>query len=89
MVAYFDPAADGTVNNVRIGVIGAGPTPCRIKAAEQALDGHPITDDNIKAACTLARDAVDPPEDIHASPAYRRALTATLLERCLRHAAKI
>jgi CO/xanthine dehydrogenase FAD-binding subunit len=31
-------------------------------------------------------EAVDPPEDLHATAAYRRALAATLTERALKSA---
>jgi CO/xanthine dehydrogenase FAD-binding subunit len=40
-----------------------------------------------EAAETSAR-TVDPPEDLHAPAAYRRALVATLIERGLRSAAQ-
>ncbi|MGE3709291.1 MAG: xanthine dehydrogenase family protein subunit M, partial [Hyphomicrobiaceae bacterium] len=86
---HYDPAADGTAKDVRIGVIGAHMRPIRLKAAECALEGNAVNKDTIAAACAAARDAIEPAEDIHASPAYRRALTATLLERGLRRAAGI
>jgi CO/xanthine dehydrogenase FAD-binding subunit len=41
----------------------------------------------IAAAAEAASQAVDPPDDIHAPTAYRRALVGTLLERALQRAA--
>jgi aerobic carbon-monoxide dehydrogenase medium subunit len=37
----------------------------------------------IRRAADVARDAVDPPDDIHAESAYRRELIGVLLERVL------
>ncbi len=86
---HYDQAADGTASGVRIGAIGANPTPLRLTAAEQAVEGRHIDPTTIAAAAAAARAAVDPPEDIHATPAYRRALTATMLERALQQAAAL
>jgi len=42
----------------------------------------------IREAAAAAAQAVDPPEDLHAGAAYRRALVATLVERGLRAASQ-
>jgi aerobic carbon-monoxide dehydrogenase medium subunit len=65
-------------------VVGFGATemPVRIGAVEAFLrGGQPAA-----VACEVARvasDAVAPVGDIHASPAYRRSLFGTLVERAL------
>jgi CO/xanthine dehydrogenase FAD-binding subunit len=45
-----------------------------------------VTDASAREAGALAAEAVDPPGSIHASPAYLRALTGTLVERALHRA---
>ena len=45
--------------------------------------GTPLTDEAAREAGRLAAGAVDPPGSIHASAAYLRHLTGTLVERAL------
>ncbi|MFQ5680365.1 MAG: xanthine dehydrogenase family protein subunit M, partial [Gemmatimonadota bacterium] len=40
----------------------------------------------IRAAAQAAAEELDPPEDIHASPGYRRQLARVLTDRALRRA---
>jgi len=82
-VAAFYDLKDGKASNTHIGVIGACHRPHRLSEAEAALDGRVVNDASIAAAVAAARKAVDPPSDLHASAAYRRALVGTLLERVL------
>ena len=82
-VAAFYDVQDGKAQNAHIGVIGACQRPHRIAAAEAALNGRKVDAAAIAAACAAAERAVQPPHDLHASAAYRRALVATLLERAL------
>jgi len=79
---HYDPDGDAACD-MHIGVIGACDRPHRLAAAEAALEGRPIDDETIAVACAAARDEVSPPDDMHADAEYRRALTATLLERAL------
>src|ERR687894_570383 len=87
VAAYYAEDDKGRARDAHIGVIGAADTPLRLAAAEQALNGRAIDDGAIAAAAQAASAAVDPPDDIHAPAAYRRALVGTLLERALRRAA--
>ena len=87
VAAYYDADESGVARNTHIGVIGAGDTPLRITAAEQALNGRAVDEAAIAAAAKTASEAIDPPDDIHAPAAYRRALVGTLLERALTRAA--
>src|SRR5262245_39300158 len=59
--------------NVRVGAIGIGDRPMRLKPAERALEGGVITDAAIAGCAAAASSAVDPPDDIHASGDYRKA----------------
>ncbi len=51
------------------------------------LNGATVDAATIAAAAAAARAAVDPPDDIHAGGAYRRALIGTMVERALTSAA--
>src|SRR3984893_6812546 len=83
---FYDEDQDGRVRNVHVGVIGACNRPQRLTEVETMLNGHPIDDELIRQAAAIAAQTVDPPEDLHAGAAYRRALVATLVERGLRAA---
>jgi carbon-monoxide dehydrogenase medium subunit len=87
VAVFYDQDETGRARNARVGVIGAADTPIRVAAAEQALNGKAVDDATIAAAAAAASDAVDPPDDIHAPAAYRRALVGTLVERALQRAA--
>lgn len=84
VAAFYDQDPSGRATNAHIGVLGACHKPHRIAAAESALNGRALDDATIQDACRAAGEAVDPPEDLHASAAYRRSLVETLLERALR-----
>ena len=84
IAAYYD-LENGRALGAHIGVIGACARPHRLPEAEAALNGRVVDEAAILAAARAA--AVDPPDDLHASAAYRRALVETLIERALRRAA--
>ena len=83
---WYDEDARGYVCDAHVGVIGACDRPHRLPAVEAMLNGATIGDELIREAAALAAQAVEPPEDLHADAAYRRALVATLVERALRAA---
>jgi carbon-monoxide dehydrogenase medium subunit len=83
---FYDEDKDGRVRDAHVGVIGACNRPQRLTEVETMLNGHPIDDELIRQAAATAAQTVDPPEDLHAGAAYRRALVATLVERGLRAA---
>jgi carbon-monoxide dehydrogenase medium subunit len=84
---FYDEDAGGRARNAHVGVFGACSRPHRIGPAEAALDGGILDEATVGAAAQAAAAAVDPPDDLHAGAAYRRALVATLVERALRAAA--
>jgi aerobic carbon-monoxide dehydrogenase medium subunit len=86
-IALFYDQEGGRTKNAHIAVIGASSRPCRLSGAEAALNGRQLDEAAILAAARAAAAEVDPPEDLHASAAYRRALVETLTERALRQAA--
>jgi aerobic carbon-monoxide dehydrogenase medium subunit len=84
---FYDQDQRGKATNAHVGVIGVGDRPLRLAGVEDVLNGQAIDDATIAKAETAAAAAVDPPDDIHASAAYRRALTGTMVERALKQAA--
>jgi carbon-monoxide dehydrogenase medium subunit len=84
---FYDEDDAGRATDSHICVIGAGARPQRLPTAEAALNGTPVTEGTIMATANAVAEALDPPDDIHASAAYRRALAATLTERALNSAA--
>jgi aerobic carbon-monoxide dehydrogenase medium subunit len=85
---FYDEDQDGRVRNAHIGVIGACDRPRRLTEVETVLNGHPVDEALIREAAGIAARTVDPPEDLHAPAAYRRALVATLVKRGLHSAAQ-
>ena len=80
---------DGSIQEARIGITGAGAQPVRATAAEESLRGRIPSEDNLRAAGEQAAEAVDDPlDDIHASAAYRRELVKVLTRRALARAAR-
>lgn len=76
--------ANGHCTLARVAVMGGGPTVQRIAAAEAALEGSALDDTAIKASVAALRDAVKPPDDVHADADYRRQALGVLLDRALR-----
>ncbi len=73
-----------TVREARLVFFGVGDRPVRARSAETALTGRGPDPEALAAAGrALGRD-LDPPGDIHASPALRRHLAGVLLARVLR-----
>ncbi len=86
VAAALEMSKDGACAGVRLAVMGVGPTPVRLAEAECILVENPFDADILRAAGEAAAQSVDPADDIHASAAYRRRLTATLVERAVREA---
>jgi len=85
---FYDEDQDGRVRDAHIGVIGACDRPQRLTEVETVLNGRPVDEALIREAAETAARTVDPPEDLHAPAAYRRALVATLVKRGLHSAAQ-
>ena len=83
---FYDLDASGNARDVHVGAFGVSDRPLRLTTVEAVLNGRAIDEATIAHAEAAASAAVDPPEDIHASAAYRRALIGTMVERALRSA---
>jgi carbon-monoxide dehydrogenase medium subunit len=78
--------SDGVCAKARIALAAVAPTPLRATAAEQALEGRPVTLDEIERAATLAVGAARPISDQRGSADFRRHLVRILTRRTLRAA---
>ena len=82
-VALFYDTDGGKAANAHIGVIGVGDHARRLPNAESAVNGKTPDEALAVKAGEAASAEVEPQDDIHASAAYRRSLTGTLVERAL------
>jgi carbon-monoxide dehydrogenase medium subunit len=73
----------GAVRVARLAAAGVGPTPQRLTEVEDMLVGQRLDEQTLAAADAMARAAVDPSGDIHASANYRKRLTGVLVKRAL------
>jgi aerobic carbon-monoxide dehydrogenase medium subunit len=85
-IALYYDLDGGKAANAHIGVFGVGDGQRRLARAEAALNGRTVDDALAVTVGEAAAAEVEPQEDIHASAAYRRALTGTLTERALKAA---
>ena len=83
MVAVALRRVDGVARDVRVWVGAVTDRPTALGEVEDAVAGAPLTAAAAREAGRLAAGAVDPPGSIHASAAYLRHLTGTLVERAL------
>lgn len=85
--AVFYDEDSGKAHNAHVGVIGVADRPLRLPSVEAVINGRKIDDGVIAKAEAAASAAVDPPDDIHSSGAYRKALVGVMVERALKAAA--
>jgi carbon-monoxide dehydrogenase medium subunit len=70
-------------DGIRIAVGGVGGVPYRPVKAEALLAEEGLTPATIDDAAALASAGIDPADDLHATVAYRRAMTAEQIRRAL------
>jgi carbon-monoxide dehydrogenase medium subunit len=85
---FYDVDEAGLARNTHIGAIGVGDRPLRLAAAEAEVNGKAVDVAVSERAGVAASAAVNPPDDIHASGAYRRSLIGTMVERALQDACR-
>jgi carbon-monoxide dehydrogenase medium subunit len=86
--ALVKKGADGSCEDVRIGLTHMGSTPLRATAAEQALRGGALDAQSIAAAAEQAAEGTEPPADLNASAEYKRHLARVLCRRALEQASQ-
>ena len=74
---------DGVCARARIALAAVAPTPVRATAAEQSLEGQPLTPERIEQAAALAVEAARPISDQRGSAEFRRHLVRVLTRRTL------
>ena len=74
---------DGTFKSARISLASVAPTPLFVKEAGEALEGRPVTDENVQKAAELARAAAKPITDMRGTIEYRQHLCEVLTRRAL------
>lgn len=82
LVRFHD--GDDTCEDARIVLGAVAPTPLRVRAAEAALTGEPLSDDAIDDAARRAAEAARPIDDTYSSAWYRRKMVEVLTRRGLR-----
>ena len=75
--------SDGVCRKARIALAAVAPTPIRATAAERALEGQPLTTQQIARAAQLAVEAARPISDQRGSADFRRHLVGVLTRRTL------
>jgi aerobic carbon-monoxide dehydrogenase medium subunit len=83
VAVFYDRDARGRATNAHIGVVGACTRPHRVPQAEAVVNGNTLRKTVIVEAAQALQGALEPPSDLHAPAAYRRALAGALLERAL------
>jgi carbon-monoxide dehydrogenase medium subunit len=78
--------SNGVCSKARIALAAVAPVPLRARAAEQALEGKPVTAEAIERAAELALGVAKPISDQRGSADYRRHLVRVLTRRTLRTA---
>jgi carbon-monoxide dehydrogenase medium subunit len=86
--ALVKRAADGSCEDVRVGLTNMGSTPLRATATEEALRGQPLEAGAIAAAAERAAEGTEPPGDLNATPDYKRHLARVLTRRALEAASR-
>jgi CO/xanthine dehydrogenase FAD-binding subunit len=76
-------AEKNSITGSRLVCFGVGPTPVRVKEAEEALIGQAPKEENFRAAAEVASRGLDPDNDVHATAEYRRSVAGTLVRRAL------
>jgi aerobic carbon-monoxide dehydrogenase medium subunit len=77
----LDP--DDTVRRVGLGLLGMGSTAIQPTEAEQSLIGRTGSAEDLEEVAQAAIAGLAPPEDIHATAAYRRRVGAHLVRQAL------
>lgn len=80
---YYDLDFDNCAMDPHVVGFGAVDMPTRIVEVEEFLQGRRIDAATCELAGNIAKEAITPCGDMHASPEYRRSLLGTLVERAL------
>jgi carbon-monoxide dehydrogenase medium subunit len=76
-------AADPVVEEARIALANAADVPLRVEAAEETVEGEPLSADQLSAAAEAAVEAATPAGEMHADSAYKEELAGEYTRRSL------
>ncbi len=82
-IAAWIPQSGGRVSGARVAYSSMGPTPMRVQAVEQALEGATLDETGVGNALSAATSGIEPPTDAIASSWYRREVAPVHLKRTL------
>ncbi len=88
VAAVVTLGSDGTCTAAGLALCNAGATPVRATKAAAALVGRRAGEREIGDAAAAVAGEIDPPENVHATAAFRRHLAEVLTRRALQSAAK-
>ena len=74
---------NGAIESARVSLASVAPTPLFVKEAGDALAGKPATEESVRIASGLARDAARPITDMRGTIEYRKHLCEVLTRRAL------
>lgn len=74
---------NGAIKSARVSLASVAPTPLFVKEAGDALVGKPATEESVRIASGLARDAARPITDMRGTIEYRKHLCEVLTRRAL------
>ena len=74
---------DGLISDSRIVLGAVYPTPLRVRAAEDMLNGKEFTVELVAKTAIIASDATKPISDHRASAEYRREISSVLVKRAI------
>jgi carbon-monoxide dehydrogenase medium subunit len=86
VAAALDVADDGRIQDARIALNAAGPTPIRARPAEDALRGQVPTPELLRAAAATVPPLTDPTTDHRGSANYKRRMAEVFTRRALERA---
>jgi CO/xanthine dehydrogenase FAD-binding subunit len=82
-IAAWLPQSGGRISGARIAYSSMGPTPFRVTAVEQALEGASLDQTGIANALAAATNGIEPPTDAISSSWYRKEVAPVHLKRLL------
>ena len=84
--AIVTPGEGNVCQDMKLALGAVGITAIHATDAEDALRGQPLTEDNIRAAAALVKDAVDPLDDYRGSADYKRDMSEVFARRAIQAA---
>ena len=74
---------NGNIGSARVSLASVAPTPLFVREAGDAMAGKPATEETVRIASALAREAARPITDMRGTVEYRRHLCEVLTRRAL------